>query len=692
MRIPTTEQLRDLESKWISHCDGNWGQVLMEIAGRGAAIRALRMWQESPGEVVVVAGRGNNGGDGLVVARYLTLWGVPVSVWLVSQARQKNDGTETVASGSRVVSSGVLNSGVVNSGVSNSGVSNSGVSSAVASSAVASSGGASGSGMGLPAKAQASEKTVTASDTSGKGDTRGASKSATMERGAETDVAEMKTKEGTLNRTILESLNVPVKILAHEAFCSADRELNGSRGRHSFEDDDDALFDRTKHDCKPEHERKREDESEHEHGEQCEHGHAVHGHSDPSVDELFSGASLIVDALFGTGFEKQVEGLYKRVIDAINRSGKRVLSIDVPSGINSDTGQIMGAAVRADQTVTFGYLKPGLVTHPGATLAGDLGIIDIGLPELPESTPDINLMTVEIVREILPVRPVDSHKGSFGHVLAIAGSVGMAGAALLSSQSAMRTGAGLTFLATPRAVLNGLPAEEVIYKPMPETDAGTFSKDAYGQLKTLVTQAQAIILGPGIGLNDDTFELVSKLLNDIDCPCIIDADGLNAIARKPELLENNDGQFVLTPHPKELARLLNCEVSEIQSDRINMAIKAAKKFNAVIVLKGSMTVIANPEGEVFINPTGNAGMATAGAGDVLSGIIGGLLAQHVEPFQAAAAGAYIHGRSGDILAEEIDESGLVAGDIKRGIPFAIASIKTGQRSTLEAMFLSESSD
>ncbi|MBX3075808.1 NAD(P)H-hydrate dehydratase [Candidatus Obscuribacterales bacterium] len=634
MRIPTTEQIRDLESKWIAHCDGNWGQVLMEIAGRGAAIRALRMWQENPGEVVVVAGRGNNGGDGMVVARYLTLWGVPVSVWLVSQARQKNESDD--------------NTGSIKA-----------------------------------ANSLDAEKAITASDTTQKG----SAKSATIERGVDVDVAEMKTAEGKLNKTILESLGVSVKVLAHEAFYLVERDIDDKHGRNLFEDEDAALFDRAKH----EHKQPGERDSRHnrdEQGAESEHDR----NSDPNVDELFEGASLIVDALFGTGLEKQVEGLYKRVIDAINRSGKRVLAIDVPSGINSDTGQIMGAAVRADQTVTFGYLKPGLVTHPGATLAGDLGIIDIGLPEIPESTPDINLMTVEIVREILPVRPVDSHKGSFGHVLAIAGSVGMAGAAMLSSMSALRVGAGLAFLATPRAVLSSLPAEEVIYKPMPETESGTFSKDAYAQLKTLTSQAQAIILGPGIGLNDDTFELVSKLLNDIDCPCIIDADGLNAIAKKPEILENNDGQFVLTPHPKELARLLDCEVSEIQSDRINMAIKAAQKFNAVIVLKGSMTVTANPEGEVFINPTGNAGMATAGAGDVLSGIIGGLLAQHVDPFQAAAAGAYIHGRSGDILAEEIDESGLVAGDIKRGIPFAIASIKNGQRSNLESMFLSESSD
>lgn len=634
MRIPTTEQIRDLESKWIAHCDGNWGQVLMEIAGRGAAIRALRMWQENPGEVVVVAGRGNNGGDGMVVARYLTLWGVPVSVWLVSQARQKNESDD--------------NTGSIKA-----------------------------------ANSLDAEKAITASDTTQKG----SAKSATIERGVDVDVAEMKTAEGKLNKTILESLGVSVKVLAHEAFYLVERNTDDNHERNLFEDKNAALFDRSKHERKQSGERDSVQNRD-EHGGESPHDR----HSDPNVDELFEGASLIVDALFGTGLEKQVEGLYKRVIDAINRSGKRVLAIDIPSGINSDTGQIMGAAVRADQTVTFGYLKPGLVTHPGATLAGDLGIIDIGLPEIPESTPDINLMTVEIVREILPVRPVDSHKGSFGHVLAIAGSVGMAGAAMLSSMSALRVGAGLAFLATPRAVLSSLPAEEVIYKPMPETESGTFSKDAYAQLKTLTSQAQSIILGPGIGLNDDTFELVSKLLNDIDCPCIIDADGLNAIAKKPDILENNDGQFVLTPHPKELARLLDCEVSEIQSDRINMAIKAAQKFNAVIVLKGSMTVTANPEGEVFINPTGNAGMATAGAGDVLSGIIGGLLAQHVDPFQAAAAGAYIHGRSGDILAEEIDESGLVAGDIKRGIPFAIASIKNGQRSNLESMFLSESSD
>lgn len=553
----------------------------MEIAGRGAAIRALRMWQENPGEVVIVVGRGNNGGDGLVVARYLTLWGVPVSVWLVAQARQEGE-----TSGKR--------------------------------------------------SAAVKTKSLAAGQSA-----------STLVRDESDTAASMRTRESVTNKTILEGLNVEVRLLEPEALCDA--------------------------------------EKLHQHGEHD-------SGSDPHVDELFDRASLVVDALFGTGLSQPVEGLYKRVIDSINRSGKRVLALDLPSGINSDTGQVMGTAVRADQTVTFGYLKPGLLTHPGATLAGQIGIVDIGLPELPESKPDINLMTVEIAREILPLRPTDAHKGSFGHVLAIAGSVGMAGAAMLASISSLRIGCGMTFLATPRSVLAGLPAEEVIYRPMPETESGTLSKDAFDLLKTQMATAQAVILGPGLGLNDDTVELTGKVLNDISCPCIIDADGLNAIARRKEVLTDNEGDFVLTPHPKELARLLNCEVSEVQADRINYAIKAARKFNAVVVLKGAMTVTASPDGEVFINPTGNPGMATAGAGDVLSGIIGGLLAQNVDPFQAAAAGAYIHGRAGDVLAQEIDESGIIAGDLKRVIPFAVESIRAGERSDLENMFLTDGSD
>ncbi len=583
MRIPTTKQIRELESDWIAKCDANWGQVLMEIAGRGAALRALRMWQESPGTVAVVCGRGNNGGDGLVVARYLTLWGVPVRVWIISQDQGSAPASKAEV-GARAHA----------------------------------------------AKTQAKHGSIQIEP----------EKQQTDKSQARSEGLDMSTREASVNKSILSGLNLSINYLNSETLPDADREL-----------DDGEIG------------------------------------ADPDVDEIFDDASLVVDALFGTGLTRPVEGLYRRVIDAINRSGKKVLSVDIPSGINSDTGQIMGTAVRADQTITFGYLKTGLLTHPGATMAGELGIVDIGLPELPESLPDIHLMTVEIVREILPLRPADANKGTFGHVLAIAGSVGMAGASMLTCLSALKIGAGLCYLATPRAVLNYLPAEEVIYKPMPDTAEGTFSKEAFAQLRPLIEKASAVILGPGISLNEDTIELVRRLIEIIDCPCLIDADGLNALAKIDNALASSSGNFVLTPHPKELSRLLDCDVAQVQSDRIGNALKAAKKYNCTVVLKGAMSVTANHEGEVFINPTGNPGMATAGAGDVLSGIVGGLLAQGVDPFQAAAAGVYIHGRAGDLLADEIDEAGIIAGDLKRVIPFAVQSVREGERSEFEAMLL-----
>ena len=597
MRIPTTGQIRELEQSWIEKCDANWGQVLMEIAGRGAAIRALRLWQESPGLVVIVCGRGNNGGDGLVVARYLTLWGVPVSVWIVSNKELEANVPKSEASATKVAAAHAL------------------------------SGGRGEGGMDSVLNYQSSELIY--------------------DHPADEEMLLpcMSSDESNNNQRILEHLGVPIRALAQEAI-----------GADYDEDPDDMLV------------------------------------SDPPVDRLFLGASLIVDGLFGTGLDRKVEGVYARVIDAINRSGKRVLSIDMPSGVNSDNGQVMGTAVRADLTVTFGYLKPGHLCHPGQTLTGNLAIVDIGLPELPECTPDINLTTVEVISDIIPMRPVDAHKGTFGKVLAIAGSVGMAGAAVLSSMAALKIGAGLCYLATPKSVLNQLPAQEIIYKPMPETEAGSISSSALEALRREIGEVKALIIGPGLSTNDETVKLVCELLPEIDCPCLIDADGLNAIALGGAKLPANASNFVLTPHPGELSRLLDCKTSQIQADRIGKALEAAERFGCTVVLKGAMTVIANPEKEVFINPTGNPGMATAGAGDVLSGIIGGLLSQGVDPFQAAVAGTYIHGRAGDLLAEELDESGITASDLQRVLPLAMTSVKDGERSEIEISLLSNGSD
>jgi NAD(P)H-hydrate epimerase len=500
----------------------------MEIAGRAAAHAAFEMWAEEPGHVAVMCGSGNNGGDGLVVARFLRLWGAPVSVYVVTA-----DG----------------------------------------------------------------------------GDVK------------------MKTEESTANKTIAESLGIEISPLPEDLTLS------------------------------------------------------------------LMNSTLIIDALLGTGLDRQVEGQYRVAIEAINRSGVPVLAVDLPSGINSDTGHTMGVSVRADRTITFGYLKPGLLQHPGASLAGEISVIDIGLPDI--DAPDVvNLTTGDFVRGALPPRPENSNKGTFGSVLTIAGSACYFGAAILSSETALRTGAGLSTLAAPKTLVPHLPAKEVIYKLLPETDEISISSEAVKVLKPEIPKVSAVILGPGLSQNDDTVKFVQQILPVIaesGKGCIVDADGLNSISQDTSEFPKSAGNFVLTPHPKELSRLMQKSVEDIQKDRIASVKEAADKFGCAVVLKGSRTVVASEDGTVFINPTGNSGMATAGAGDVLSGIIGGLLAQGMKPFEAAVAGVYIHGVAGDIAAAELGETGIIAGDIAQAVPLAINEIERGEVSALEMQLNGEES-
>jgi NAD(P)H-hydrate epimerase len=357
----------------------------------------------------------------------------------------------------------------------------------------------------------------------------------------------------------------------------------------------------------------------------------------------------------------------------------------------------MAAAVRADRTVTFGYLKPGLLCHPGASLAGNLTLVDIGLPNLNGGQPFINLSTSHHVRALLPARPSDSNKGTFGTVLAIAGSLGMSGAPLLATSSSLKTGAGLVLLATPKSLVANLPPGEVIYIPIDETKNLSIGLAALPAISAKMEKCSAVILGPGMSTNEETVQFVHKFLQetieDADKPCIIDADALNAIAKKPDVFPKAYGhKIVLTPHPKELSRLMDMSVQEIQADRINSAVKAAQQFNCTIVLKGSRTVVAAPDAQVFINPTGNPGMATAGAGDVLSGIIGALLAQGLAPIDAATVGTYIHGLAGDLAAAQLGESGVIAGDIKDAIPYAIQAVEKGEMSEIERQIFGLDSD
>jgi ADP-dependent NAD(P)H-hydrate dehydratase / NAD(P)H-hydrate epimerase len=404
----------------------------------------------------------------------------------------------------------------------------------------------------------------------------------------------------------------------------------------------------------------------------------------------FSECGLIVDALFGTGLDREIEGIHRDVIEVISECGLDVLPIDIPSGVNSDTGQIMGAAVQASRTITFGYLKPGLLCHPGAELAGVTHLTDIGLPDLSSPDPLICVTTVNNVADLLPSRGIDSNKGTFGTVLTVAGSIGMSGATILSSESSLRIGAGLGLLATPKSLIASLPAQEIIYRPLSETDKASIGTKAIEELEPELKKATAVVLGPGMSTHPETVDFVHEFLAEslasLDLPCIIDADALNAISKKPECV-SQPNRFVFTPHPKELSRLMGKETKEIQADRVNAALAAAKQYGCVVVLKGSFSVIANPDGRAFINTTGNASMAKAGAGDVLSGIIGGLLAQGVAPFDAAVAGVYVHGRAGEIASHHLGMSGVLAGDIVDFIPDAVQSILDGIGSDFETNLL-----
>jgi len=404
----------------------------------------------------------------------------------------------------------------------------------------------------------------------------------------------------------------------------------------------------------------------------------------------FSGCGLIVDALFGTGLDRKVEGIHREVIELINDSGIDILAIDIPSGVNSDTGQIMGTAIEASRTITFGYLKPGHLCHPGAALSGVAHLVDIGLPDLSKPEPSICVTTVDDVAEILPLRAVDSNKGTYGTVLTVAGSIGMSGATVLSSESSLRVGAGLGLLATPKSLITSLPAKEVIYRPLSETDKASISTKAIEELEPELKKATAVVLGPGMSTHPETVdfvhEFVAESLASLDLPCIIDADALNAISKKPECVSKSN-KFVLTPHPKELSRLMGKETKEIQADRVKAALEAAQKYDCVVVLKGSFSIIASPDRNVFINTTGNASMAKAGAGDVLSGIIGGLLAQGIGPFEAAVAGAYIHGRAGELASQHLGMASVLARDISEFIPDAIQSILDGEGSDFETDLL-----
>jgi hydroxyethylthiazole kinase-like uncharacterized protein yjeF len=388
----------------------------------------------------------------------------------------------------------------------------------------------------------------------------------------------------------------------------------------------------------------------------------------------FNQFDLLVDAIFGTGFKGSVEGIPKEVIDSMNNAGIPILAVDVPSGLDASNGGVEGSCIKAAFTCTMALPKRGLLLYPGREYTGELHVIDISVPR--ELYGEINLELLESteMRLLLPKRPPDGHKGSFGRIFMLAGSVGMTGAACLSSMAALRIGAGLVFLGIPES-LNSILEEkvtEVITKPLPETESKTFGLAAFDLICDEFSESDVLVMGPGLGRHEETAGLIRKILPKISVPTIIDADGINNLTLDD--LKAVKGPIMITPHPGELSRLMGRSVKEIQRDRIEAAKSTAKELGLPVVLKGASTIIAVPDGKTYINPTGNSGLATAGSGDVLTGIIAGLLAQGLSLADAARLGVYIHGLAGDIAADKKTEYGMIASDVLEAIPEAIVAL------------------
>jgi NAD(P)H-hydrate epimerase len=375
---------------------------------------------------------------------------------------------------------------------------------------------------------------------------------------------------------------------------------------------------------------------------------------------------VVVDALFGTGLCRTLEGEWAGAVDAINAAGKPVVAVDIPSGIHGETGKILGTAVRAHSTVTFQYAKTGLYLYPGREYAGLLVIADIGVMA------DAALLSPRRVWERadaqFPARLADSHKGSYGHVAVIAGSMGMLGAGALAARASVRGGAGLTTWIVPQSL--AIPASslvtEAMIAPVPD-ESGKLTERSFFAVQEALKGKTTAVLGPGLSRNEGTVALIRHILNDIDIPMVLDADGLFAVSGYPARFEGKSR--ILTPHPGEMARLLGCGIAEVEADRMGAVRRCAAIYDCTAVLKGATSLIATGE-ELAFNLTGNPGMATGGSGDVLAGLAGALLAQGYPPYEAACRACWLHGRAGDIAAGRQGAVAMAAGDIVESLPMA----------------------
>jgi hydroxyethylthiazole kinase-like uncharacterized protein yjeF len=398
-------------------------------------------------------------------------------------------------------------------------------------------------------------------------------------------------------------------------------------------------------------------------------------------DRLAAPGLLLIDAVFGTGFRSPTRAPWSSVIDEINASAAPVLSLDLPSGLEADLGASQGSAVTARWTITLGAPKPALFIHPAARHAGAVIVADIGHPrELIDgsNTPGA-LLDAHWCRRALRPRLPDTHKGTYGHVLVVAGSRRMPGAAYLAALGAVRSGAGLVTLAAPGDVAArfhpSLP--EIFPVSLPSDEFGAISRSAVDDLFSLGEGKDSLVIGPGLTMDEGVGDVVRRFLAVSRLPAVVDADALNVLAADPRALENRVFPTIITPHPGELSRLLATTTAAVIGNRAGLASEAAERFGALTVLKGAGTLVASPGGHYLVNVSGNAGMASGGTGDVLAGLIGGLLAQGSSPLEAAALGVYLHGLAGDLAAADIGPAGFTAHETADRIPAAAGLVLDG---------------
>jgi len=404
------------------------------------------------------------------------------------------------------------------------------------------------------------------------------------------------------------------------------------------------------------------------------------------LDGLLGSSEVVMDAVFGTGRSRAVDGVFKEVLTRVMKARQEnpellLIAVDVPSGLDSDTGTVDPSCPYADVTVTLGYPKPGLFNFPGAERAGKVIIADIGIPPSLAENILTELITEDWVKSVLPKRPLSANKGSFGKVLVVAGSINYIGAAYLACMGAARVGAGLVTLSTASSLQPILAARmtEVTYAPLPEAEAGIIASKAASVLRQWLPGYEVLLMGCGLGQKAQVAGFVKSVLFGLlpgSSPAlVIDADALNALAQIPDWWQKLSQDAILTPHPGEMARLTGVSVDEVQGQRLEVARKAAMEWRKVVVLKGAYTVVAASDGRARISQIANSGLASAGTGDVLSGVIAGLVAQGLSLFDAAACGVYLHGQAGEIVRREMGDAGMMAGDLLPALPKIIMRLK-----------------